>query len=176
MNDNEEFKIYFINDFKEKIKYIKENTDVLDDIDKNDIKQIESDYYNSVYIVLKDGTLYKNKQIIKGNVSKLWFMDGYSIFAITNNNMVESITYQYGLNDYISGIEYKKIVTSYLYLLALTTDNKVKCIAIDPTGIGIIPENFIDVEDILFKTEFAIPYVVKNGKGIPLFASECEGD
>ncbi len=176
MEDKEDFKIYFINDFEEKIKYIKENTDVLDNINENDIKQIESDYYNSVYIVLKDGTLYKNKNIIKDNVNKLWFMSGYSIFAITNNNMVESITPQYGLNDYISGIEYKKIVTSYLYILALTNDNKVKCISEDPTGIGIIPENFIDVEDILFKTELELPYVVKNGKEIPLFASDCEED
>lgn len=175
MYDND-FKIYFINDYEEKVKYIKENTDVLDDIDENDIKQIESDYYNLVYILLKDGTLYKNKQIIKGNVSKLWFMDGYRIFGIMNNNMVESITVQYGLNDYISGIEYKKVETSYLYLLALTKDNKVKCIADDPSGIGIIPENFIDVEDILFKTELAIPYIVKNGKEIPLFASVCDED
>lgn len=103
-------------------------------------------------------------------------MDGFSIFAVTNNNMVESITCQYDLNDYISGIEYKKIATSNLYLLAQTKDNKVKCISADPTGQGIIPDNFIDVEDILFKTELEIPYVVKNGKEVPLFVSECQED
>lgn len=174
MNDNNDFKIYFINNYEEKVKYIKDNTDILDAINENDIKQIESDYYNSVYILLKDGTLYKNKRIIKYNVNKLWFMDGLCIFSIMNNNMVESITVQYDLNDYISGIEYKKIATSHLYLLALTNDNKVKCISVDPTGIGIIPDNFIEVDDILFKTDLEIPYVVKNEKEISLFASECE--
>lgn len=103
-------------------------------------------------------------------------MDGFCIFGIMNNNMIESITFQYSLNVYISGIEYKKIVTSYLYLLALTNDNKIKCIFTNSTGLGIIPDNFIDVEDILFKTKLEIPYVVKNGKEIPLFASECEGE
>ena len=161
---------------KKKIEYLKENTDILDDIKESNIKQIESDYYNSVYFLLKDGTLYKTKQIIKYNISKLWFMDEFSIFAVTNNNMVESITCQYDLNDYISGIEYKKIATSNLYLLAQTKDNKVKCISADPTGQGIIPDNFIDVEDILFKTELEIPYVVKNGKEVPLFVSECQED
>ena len=88
--------------------------------------------------------------------------------------MVESITHQEELNKYISGIGYKKIKTSYLYILALTKDNKVKCISDDPTGLGIILDNFIDVDDIFFKTELEIPYVVKNGKEIPLFASEYE--
>ncbi len=101
-------------------------------------------------------------------------MDGLSIFAIMNNNMIETITSQYSLHNYISGIKYKKIKTSHLYILALTKDNKVKCISYDPTGIGIIPENFIDVEDILFKTDLEIPYIIKKGKEIPLFASECE--
>lgn len=174
MNDDNDFKIYFINSFEEKIKYIKDNTNILYDINENDIKQIESDYYNSIYILLKNGTLYKNKQIIKYNVSKLWFMDGFCIFGIMNNNTVESITFQYALNDYISGIEYKKVITSTLYLFALTNDNKVKCIFTDPTGLGIIPDNFVNVDDILFKSELETPYVVKNGKEIPLFVSECE--
>lgn len=46
---------------KKKIEYLKENTDILDDIKESNIKQIESDYYNSVYFLLKDGTLYKTK-------------------------------------------------------------------------------------------------------------------
>ncbi len=63
MNDND-FKIYFITDYKEKLKYIMENTEILDNISQNDIKQIETDYFNSIYILLKNGTLYKNKQIM----------------------------------------------------------------------------------------------------------------
>lgn len=51
MTDDNDFKIYFINNYEEKVKYIKDNTDILDNINENDIKQIESDYYNSLYVL-----------------------------------------------------------------------------------------------------------------------------
>lgn len=174
MDDNV-FKVCFINGYEEKVKHIKGNTDILDDINENDIKQIASDYYSSVYILLKAGTLHKNKQIIKNNVSKLCLMDDFCIFGIMNNKMVESIPHQEVLNKHIRRIEHKKIETSYLYLFVLTNDNKVKCIFADPTSLGLILENFSDGEDILFKAGMEIPYVVKDGKEIPLFASVCEG-
>ena len=57
-------------------------------------------------------------------------------------------------------------------MLALTYDKNVKSLTSYPEFIGIEPENFIDVDDISITGELGTPYVIKNGKKIPLYISE----
>lgn len=55
-----EDKIYHLKDRKEIINYIRINTKVLDNFKDEEIKQIESDYYNRIYVLLNNGNLWKN--------------------------------------------------------------------------------------------------------------------
>lgn len=55
-----EDKIYHLKDRKEIINYIRTNTKVLDNFKDEEIKQIESDYYNRIYVLLNNGNLWKN--------------------------------------------------------------------------------------------------------------------
>lgn len=71
----------------------------------------------------------------------------------------------------IGNNQYRKIVKSGLDLIALTWDGRVKALTSYPMFIGIFPENFIFVDDILIDNndELGIPVVVKNGIKIPLY-------
>lgn len=173
---NEDFKIYNLGSSDKIRKYIRENTDVLDGISDDDIKQIETDFYNSIYVLFKNGTLYKDRELIEDDVNRLWMLNGFNLFAIMSNNTIKSITSRNDLHEYIKDEEYKKILTSTLYLVALTKDGKVKCIHGDPTGLGIIPDNFLNVDDVLIKTDLEIPYIKKAGKEMSLFVTDFEED
>lgn len=82
---DEDFKIYNLGSSDEIRKYIRENTNSLDGISDGDIKQIETDYYNSIYVLLKDGTLYNDRMPIEGDVNKLWLL------IIINTNLYKKI-------------------------------------------------------------------------------------
>lgn len=152
-------------------EYVNNTTSVWGDINKQNIKQIEAVFENDVYVLLTDGKLYENGKQILDKVSELWCMNICYLFAITNDNYVYSIQDNI-YKDYIGNIKYKKIVKSGLDLLALTYSNKVKSLTSCPEFIGIEPENFVDVEDISITGELGTPFIIKNGKKIPLYISE----
>ena len=62
IDNNENFKIYHIADEQEKIKYIQNNTNALNGINLDDIKQIETNFDNNVYVLLKNGEVYKDNK------------------------------------------------------------------------------------------------------------------
>ena len=152
-------------------EYVSNTPTIWGNINKQNIKQIESIFENDVYVLLNDGTLYENgKQILEG-ISELWCMNIHNLFVVTDDNYVYSI-HDTVFNSYIGNIKYKKIVKSQIDLLALTYDNKVKALTSSPDFIGIEPDNFIDVDDISITGELGTPYVIKKGKKIPLYISE----
>ena len=61
---------------------------------------------------------------------------------------------------------YKKIITRGSNVICLTTDNRVVSVCFFEL-LGIIPENFVDVEDIYMKGHKM--YVLKNGEERPLY-------
>ena len=137
-------------------KYVDNTISIWGDINKQNIKQIEAVFENDVYVLLNDGKLYENgKQILDG-IAELWCMNICYLFVITKENYVYSIQDNI-FNNYIGNTKYKKIVKSGLWY---------------PEFIGIEPENFIDVDDISITGELGTPYVIKNGKKIPLYISE----
>jgi hypothetical protein len=157
---------------KELKRYVCRNRKIWSNIDKSKIKQVEALFPNEVYVLTNDGKLYENGEFILVGISELWSMNIRLLFVVTNDNYVYSIQ-DTKFNDYIGNIKYKKIVKSGLDLLALTYDNKVKALTSYPEFIGIIPDNFNDVDDIfIYGDELGTPMIVKNGEKIPLYVSD----
>ena len=156
---------------EELTQYVNDNISIWGNINKQNIKQIESIFENDVYVLLDDGKLYENGKLILDGITELWSMNIHYLFVITNNNYVYSIQDNI-FNNYIGNTKYKKIVKSGLDLLALTYDKKVKSLTSYPEFIGIEPENFIDVDDISITGELGTPFIIKNGIKIPLYISE----
>lgn len=157
---------------KELKRYVCVNRRKWGKINKKEIKQIEALFENDVYVLLNDGSLYKDGKHILDGISELWCMNIRLLFVITKDHYVYSLQ-DTVFNDYIGNIQYRKIVKSGLDLMALTWDGRVKALTSYPMFIGIIPENFIFVDDIFIDgDELGTPMVVKNGKKIPLYVSD----
>ena len=172
----EETKIYNMPE-DERMDYIKYQTDGLTNIEENDIKQIETDYYNKVFVLLNNGNLYRDGDLIDNKICKIHMFDGMHLYKITEDNKIKPI-YEDDIMDNIDkylnneNCSYKKIVTSTLHIVALTTDGNVRAIHGLPTGLGIEPENFKNVEDISIVEEtkdIEVPYIFKNKEYKPLY-------
>ena len=172
----EETKIYNMPE-DEKMDYIRYQTNGLNNIEEKDIKQIETDYYNKVFVLLENGNLYRDGELIDNKISKIYMFDGQHLYKITEENKIRPI-YEDDIWDNIdkylnnNNCSYKKIVTSTLHIVALTTDGDVIAIHGLPTGLGIEPENFKNVEDISIVKEskdIEVPYIFKNNAYKPLY-------
>lgn len=99
-------------------------------------------------------------------------LDGFDLYMITKDNMVISITdSDDNIDKYLNNnnCKYKKIIYNILTFVALTNEGRVIATTCDPSGFGVIPEHFIDVDDILFIED--VPYIVKGNETRPLFLS-----
>lgn len=150
------------------------------DYDSNDFEEIISyriDFEENIYILFDNGILYKNDELNDFNISNLFSLDIYRIYEITKENKINPINgiyccdIDYYLNN--NNCSYKKIIVDDLYLIALTEEGRIITVSTNPVGLGIIPENFVNVEDVYFKEyENAVePYVVKEGIERPLYVS-----
>lgn len=172
INENKDFKIYCIADEKERIDYIQNNTNALNYINLAEVKQIETDYYNKVYVLLNNGNIYIDNTYFVSDISSIYCVSGLNIYLITNDNRIlpiKDVVYWDNLDFYLNNNyeKYKKILTHELFLTALTGEKKVIAVT-KLIEHGTIPENFFDVDDILSIDEE--PYIIKNNKTIPLYA------
>lgn len=163
-------KIYHLEgQLKEKIEYLSNNTDYLKSIDINDITQIETDFDNNVYVVLNNGELYINGEIKNYEIDKIYMLDGFTFYKITKSQMVipmREMENWTNLDRYLynDGCCYKKIITDCLYFVALTEEGDIIATSSNPCGLGIIPENFKNVDDVYMKDidiDLYEPYIVK---------------
>lgn len=169
--DFEEFKIYSL-DNMEKIYYIKNYTNGLDNINLKEVKQIETDFYNNVYVLLENGNIYINSILEDVGIEKIYMLDGVHIYMITTDNKIIPLgeKEEWSKLDfylYNNSSPYKKVVTDVLHIAGLTKDKRVVSAYCNPCGIGIDPENFINVDDILIKDEKI--YIIKVGETKPLY-------
>ncbi len=137
-------------DVDKSYKFISKNTGYLDNITRDEIKDIAYSYYNEIIILLKDGTLFINGDKKRTNISRIWFQDAIMIYGITFDNEIVLLTkYETTLSKYINNdnYKYKKIVTSTLSLAALTNDGNVRTIT-PPLNQGVLIDRFINVDDI----------------------------
>lgn len=169
----DDLKIYSIDGIK-RIFYIKKYTNGLNNINLKYVKQIETDYYNKVFVLLNNGNLYRDGDLIDNNICKIYMLDGMHLYKITEDNKIKPI-YEDDIMDNIDkylnneDYKYKKIISDSLYLVALTEEETIKSSALSGIPIGIIPENFVGVDDIFIKEDK--PYIIKQGKEIPLYVS-----
>lgn len=170
----EEFKIHNINNAEERIEYIKNNTNGLNGIDLKDVKQIATGYFNDVYVLLNNGDFYINGVLNDVEINRIYMFDLIRIYKISNRNMIMSVWdlekwSNLDIYLYNKGCYYKKILANTMYVTALTEEGRVIATHANPTGVGIVPENFIGVDDILELGDLEEPYIVKNNKTIPLY-------
>lgn len=169
----DDLKIYSIDGIK-RIFYIKKYTNGLNNINLKYVKQIETDYYNKVFVLLNNGNLYRDGDLIDNNICKIYMLDGMHLYKITEDNKIKPI-YEDDIMDNIDkylnneDYKYKKIISDSPYLVALTEEGTIKSIVLSGIPIGIIPENFVGVDDIFIKEDK--PYIIKQGKEIPLYVS-----
>lgn len=171
---DEEFKIYNLSSKEAIRKYIRENTNTLDGIQDEDIKQIETDYYNTIYVLLNNGDLYKEGKLQSKEIDSLWMLDGFHLFSIGTDNVVMPLQEFTSISRYLNNDDcrYKKIITNVLHFVGLTQDGKVRATTCDPTGFGIIPDNFINVDDIMFIDDQ--PHIIKNKQTILLYVGDMD--
>ena len=168
----DDLKIYNIFGIK-RIFYIKKYTNGLNNINLKYVKQIETDYYNNIYVLLDNGYLLENGELQDNDIDRLYMANGFSLYKITNDNIIKPIddVYKSDLDIYLNNedYKYKKIISDPLYLVALTEEGTIKSRALSGIPIGIIPENFVGVDDIFIKDDNV--YIIKQGKEISLYVT-----
>ena len=156
---------------KERIEYIKEHTNGLNNINLNEVKQLEADVWGNVYVVLNNKQFYKNEVLEDSNVREILVLENGNLYRIREDNTIIPLKSKEKWDDvdiylYNQNKEYKKIITRGSNIICLTTEKKVISVCFFEL-LGIIPENFIDVEDICMKKSKM--YIVKEEKEIPLY-------
>ncbi|CDD17712.1 macro domain protein [Clostridium sp. CAG:798] len=168
----DDLKIYNIFGIK-RMFYIKKYTNGLNNINLKYVKQIETDYYNNIYVLLDNGYLLENGELQDNDIDRLYMVNGFSLYKITNDNIIKPIddVYKSDLDIYLNNedYKYKKIISDPLYLVALTEEGTIKSSALSGIPIGIIPENFVGVDDIFIKDDNV--YIIKQGKEISLYVT-----
>ena len=135
------------------------------------------DYEDNIYILFDNGVLYKNDELYDVGISNFFSLDIYRIYEITKENKINPINEMYNCDiDYYlnnNKCSYKKIIVDDLFLIALMEEGRIIAVSTTPVGLGIVPENFVNVEDIFFKEyeNTVEPYIVKEGIEKPLYIS-----
>ena len=167
----------------EQEKIFKLFTCIYNKLNKNEIKQIETDFDNNIYVLTNNGKLYKTSQYdvdleyICMDILKIFYLDGRNLYKITSENIILPIdnnkiwdnTDKY-LNN--NNCKYKKIETSKMHIVLLTKDGCVRALCGGYPCLGIIPDNFINVNDItIVEDEYGtdIPYIYKNNEFVELY-------
>ena len=181
-NHREHEKIYNWSD-EEKENWFKWFTCIYEKVNKNEIKQIETDFDNNIYVLASNGNLYKTAQydneleFISNGIEKIFYLDGMNLYRITTENEILPIennkdwnnTDKYLNND---NCKYKKIETSKMHIVLLTEEGNVRALCGGYPSLGIIPDNFVNVEDITIVEDengVDMPYIYKNNEFIELY-------
>ena len=148
MKDIDVNKLYVFS-LDESYEYLKENTIYLDNINKEDIKEIHYSYNKDVYVLLNNGRLYENGNMILDNINTLGFSCGVNMYAFSNDKEVKSLISKDNNSLFINNndYKYKKIIIDVLKIVGLTFDNKIRVIGTLVDEV-IDYEKFYNVDDI----------------------------
>lgn len=150
--------------------FVKDNTDYLVDVDIDEVKDINFSAVKDIIILLKDGTVLVNGIKRLENIKTLAFMSGLSIFAISNDHVITSLTGEDGLYSFINNNNYKyrKMIVTPLVIVALTHESDIRL-------FGTLCDRVVDyqlyfnVDDIGYVEENDDIIVIKDGKVFSLF-------
>ncbi len=160
---------------EEKMHYIRYLTDGLKGINEKDVKQIETDIKDNIFVLTKDGNLYENGEFIDREIEQIHMFDGNHLYKITSDKKIKPIIDEWDDTDkYLNNnnCKYKKIEISKMHIVLLSENGDVRALCGGYPNLGIIPDNFINVEDItILEDEKGIdmPYIYKNDKFIKLY-------
>lgn len=158
-------------------------TCIYEKIDKKEIKQIETNFYNDIYVLTIAGKLYKTKkydihlEFLDEFIEKIFYLEGINLYKITQKNIILPIEEKEQWNNtdkYLNNnnCTYKKIETSKMHIVLLTDKGNVRALCGGYPCLGILPDNFIEVEDItIIEDENGIdmPYIYKNNNFMKLY-------
>lgn len=158
-------------------------TCIYDKLQKNEIKQIETDFDNNIYVLASNGNLYKTAQydneleFISNGIEKIFYLDGMNLYRITTENEILPIDNNKDWNNtdkYLNNnnCKYKKIETSIMHIVLLTKEGNVRALCGGYPSLGIIPDNFVKVDDITIVEDengVDMPYIYKNNEFIELY-------
>lgn len=150
--------------------FVKDNTDYLIDVPIEEVKDINFSAYKDIIILLRDGTVILNGNKCLTNIKTLAFISGLSIFAISNDHVITSLTGEDGLYDFINNDNYKyrKIIVTPLVIVALTHEKDIRL-------FGTLCDRVVDyqlyfnVDDIGYVEENDDIVIIKDGKVFSLF-------
>nr|MBP3259274.1 hypothetical protein [Bacilli bacterium] len=157
-------------DVSKAYNFVKDNTDYLNDISIDEVKDIEFSATSDIIILLNNGDVILNGELKVNNIKLLVFLSGLSIFGISNENQIIPIigsNYSYSFinnNNY----KYKKILINPLVIIALTNENNIRLYGTVCDG-AIDSNRLIDVEDIGYIDENDDIVVIKDSKPYSLF-------
>lgn len=156
--------VLFDYNLKQAYDFVKENTDYLDEILINDVRDIQFSLYGNVIILLSNGDVILDGNNVLSNIKLLSFRNGYVIFAISNDRIIRCLTSNIAhalfMNNYDS--TYKKILVTPLVMVALTNDGDIKFYG-DILDTIIEYHRFLNVEDIGYVEENNDIVVIKDG-------------
>lgn len=150
--------------------FVKNNTDYLIDVPIEEVKDINFSAYKDIIILLRDGTVILNGNKCLTNIKTLAFISGLSIFAISNDHVITSLTGEDGLYNFINNDNYKyrKIIVTPLVIVALTHEKDIRL-------FGTLCDRVVDyqlyfnVDDIGYVEENDDIVIIKDGKVFSLF-------
>lgn len=158
-------------------------TCIYDKLKKSEIKQIETDFDNNIYVLANNGNLYKTAEydneleFISNGTEKIFYLDGMNLYRITTENEILPIDNTKDWNNtdkYLNNnnCKYKKIATSKMHIVLLTKEGNVRALCGGYPSLGILPENFVNVDDITIvedESGIDMPYIYKNNEFYKLY-------
>lgn len=149
---------------------IKNNTDYLDNISINEVKEIKFSSHKDIIILLRNGTLLVNGKVKLENIKIIWSLSGTSIFAFSNDNIITCLVGESEAAKFINNnnYKYKKIIITTLTMVALTYEKDIKVFK-TLVDDAIDYNRYFDIDDIGYVEENEDIVVIKNDKVYSLF-------
>ena len=153
------------------IDYLKNNTEYLNNINQEDIKEIVYSFNKNSFVLLNDGSLYKDGNKILDNVNTLGFSCGVFMYAFTNDREIKYLLNNDETTMFINNnnYKYKKIILDHIKIIGLTYDNTIRFIGTLVDEV-IDYERFINVDDIGYVEDSEV--VIKDNRVLGLFNNE----
>ncbi len=149
---------------------IKDNTDYLDNISIDEVKEIKFSSYKDIIILLRNGILLVNGKVKLENIKTIWALSGVSIFAFSNDNIITCLVGKSEATKFINNnnYQYKKIIITTLTMVALTHERDIKVFKTLVDDV-IDYNRYFDIDDIGYVEENEDVVVIKNDKVYSLF-------
>lgn len=150
--------------------FVKNNTDYLNNILIDEVKDIQFSSSQDIIILLNNGDVILNGNNLVSNIKLLVFLGGNFILCISNNNEILSIIGNKYSYDFINNnnYKYKKIIVTPLVIVALTFENDIRVIG-TLVDQAVDYHRYTDVDDIGYVDEEDDIVVIQNGKVYSLF-------